>query len=77
MNTLLLRQLALCILLTILVVSSTIHSNESRVVVVSLSGTITSMSVELVEEAIKSAALASQPLVLLLDTPGGSLDATL
>jgi membrane-bound serine protease (ClpP class) len=52
------------------------EAEPSGVIVVNLEGTITSMSVELVGEAVAYAEENSQTVILMLNTPGGSLDAT-
>jgi len=52
------------------------HASTPQVVVVKLDGTITPMSAELVDEALSQASENSQPVLLLLNTPGGNLDAT-
>ncbi len=44
--------------------------------IVNLEGSITTMSVELVREALNSAAVSATPVILTINTPGGSLDAT-
>lgn len=49
---------------------------EPRILKVKLEGTITAMSAELVEEAINYATSQNIPIILTIDTPGGSLDAT-
>jgi membrane-bound serine protease (ClpP class) len=51
-------------------------AQQPEVLVVRLEGTITTMSVELVNEALAYAEARNQPVVLTLDTPGGNLDAT-
>lgn len=53
-----------------------VHAQGPRVYVVEVTGTISSVTVEIVNEAIATASATSSPLVLALDTPGGTLDAT-
>ena len=51
--------------------------SAEHVVAVKLDGTITTMSSEVVEEALREAEALNTPLLLLIDTPGGNLDATM
>lgn len=53
-----------------------VHGQDPRVYVAEVTGTISSVTVEAVNEAIATASATSSPLVLALDTPGGTLDAT-
>jgi membrane-bound serine protease (ClpP class) len=53
------------------------ESSAEHIIAVKLDGTITSMSSEVVGEALKEAEALNTPLLLLLDTPGGNLDATM
>lgn len=53
-----------------------VHAQGPRVYVVEVTGTISSVTVEAVNEAIATASASSSPLILALDTPGGTLDAT-
>jgi len=53
-----------------------VHGQGPRVYVAEVTGTISSVTVEAVDEAIATASLTSSPLILALDTPGGTLDAT-
>lgn len=52
--------------------------SDSEVIALNLSGTITRASAELVEEAVQSAEqMNAEAVLILLDTPGGDLDATI
>jgi membrane-bound serine protease (ClpP class) len=51
-------------------------SQQENILIVHLEGTITSMSVELMKEALESASESEIPIILLINTQGGSLDAT-
>jgi len=54
------------------------HGTDREVIAVSLTGTITKASAELVREAVEAAEQSNAEAVLiLLDTPGGDLDATM
>jgi membrane-bound serine protease (ClpP class) len=53
------------------------ESSAEHIIAVKLDGTITSMSSEVVGEALKEAEALNTPLLLLLDTAGGNLDATM
>lgn len=53
-----------------------VHAQGPRVYVAEVTGTISSVTVEAVDEAIAIASATSSPLILALDTPGGTLDAT-
>jgi membrane-bound serine protease (ClpP class) len=53
-----------------------VHAQGPRVYVAEVTGTISSVTVEAVNEAIATASATSSPLILALDTPGGTLDAT-
>jgi len=53
------------------------ESYAENMIAVKLEGTITSMSSEVVGEALKEAESLNTPLLLLIDTPGGNLDATM
>ena len=50
--------------------------NSNRLVVVNFEGTVSQMSVELLKEALTYAEKTKTPIILLLNTPGGSLDST-
>ncbi len=50
--------------------------SDQEVLVIELDGTISAMAVELMREALKSAEMEGQIIVLTLNTPGGSLDST-
>ena len=52
------------------------EGQNPRVYVVEITGTISSVTVETVNEALATATASSSPLVLAIDTPGGTLDAT-
>lgn len=52
-------------------------SAAEHIVSVKLDGTITTMSSEVIEEALREAESLNTPLLLLIDTPGGNLDATM
>ena len=52
-------------------------SSGQYIVAVKLEGTITTMSTEVVGEALREAETLNTPLLLLIDTPGGNLDATM
>jgi len=67
--------LALIFLLSIIPVGL-VHASSQRVLVVKLEGTISTMSVELVNEALDYAGTDNIPVILVLNTPGGSLDST-
>lgn len=67
--------LALIFLLSIIPVGL-VHASSQRVLVVKLEGTISTMSVELVNEALDYACRDNIPVILVLNTPGGSLDST-
>ena len=67
--------LALIFLLSIIPVGL-VHASSQRVLVVKLEGTISTMSVELVNEALDYACTDNIPVILVLNTPGGSLDST-
>jgi len=56
--------------------SGPVHGQGPRVYVAEVTGTISSVTVEAVDEAIATASATSSPLILALDTPGGTLDAT-
>lgn len=49
---------------------------ENKLLLVKLEGTISTMSVELLKEALNYAEKNNYPIILTLNTPGGSLDAT-
>jgi membrane-bound serine protease (ClpP class) len=53
------------------------ESSAEHIIAVKLDGTVTSMSSEVVGEALEEAEALNTPLLLLLDTPGGNLDATM
>ncbi len=53
-----------------------IGAQQNLLVVVNFEGTISQMSVELLREALVYAEKINSPLILLINTPGGSLDAT-
>jgi len=53
------------------------ESSAEHIIAVKLDGTITTMSSEVVGEALQEAAALNTPLLLLIDTPGGNLDATI
>jgi len=53
------------------------ESYAEHIVAVKLDGAITTMSTEVVGEALKEAEALNTPLLLLIDTPGGNLDATM
>jgi membrane-bound serine protease (ClpP class) len=53
------------------------NAQQQEIFTVKLEGSITTMSVELVKESLSSAKKSNSPLILLINTPGGSLDATL
>lgn len=67
--------LTFLILLTLLSVVYPVETD--RIIVVKLDGTITTMSSEVVDEALREAEALNIPLLLLIDTPGGNLDATM
>ncbi|MGP3704209.1 MAG: NfeD family protein [Candidatus Bathyarchaeota archaeon] len=52
------------------------QEEENRLLLVKLEGTISTMSSELLKEALGYAEKHSYPVILTLNTPGGSLDAT-
>jgi len=53
-----------------------VQQETKGVLTVEFEGVITATSVELISEAIEVADMAGEAVVLLVDTPGGSLDAT-
>jgi len=53
------------------------ESSAEHIVAVKLDGTITTMSNEVVGEALQEAEALNTPLLLVIDTPGGNLDATM
>ncbi len=53
------------------------ESSGERIVAVKLDGTITTMSSEVIGEALREAGALNTPLLLVIDTPGGNLDATM
>jgi len=75
------KSLIFLLLLTLPLSALTVanHANESNasILVIKMDQTITSASVELVDEALKAGnRLNAQAIVILLDTPGGQLEAT-
>jgi membrane-bound serine protease (ClpP class) len=58
------------------VMTGPVDGQGPRVYVAEVTGTISSVTVEAVNEAIAIASTTSSPLILALDTPGGTLDAT-
>ncbi|HDJ27339.1 MAG TPA: nodulation protein NfeD [Aciduliprofundum sp.] len=67
---------ALAVLLLLLFIQSAASGATNRVVVVSVNGTIGPGTVELIQGALESAE-GAEALVLVLDTPGGQLEATM
>ncbi len=61
-------------LISLLAVPAT--AQTPRVYVLQVSGTISSVTAEAVSEAVATASASSSPLILAIDTPGGTLDAT-
>lgn len=53
-----------------------VSGQASQVIGVNIEGTITASTAELVGEAIKRGEESNSPVILLLNTPGGALDAT-
>jgi len=51
-------------------------AQTEKIVVLNFEGTISTMSVELLKEALTYAETANLPIVLLINTPGGNLDST-
>ncbi|MFQ6134357.1 MAG: nodulation protein NfeD [Nitrososphaerales archaeon] len=70
------RSLALCIIPLAWLILGHASAQPPNLPVVSLEGSITTMSVELVKEALSSASASATPVILTINTPGGNLDAT-
>ncbi len=67
--------LTFIILFTLL--CATYSAEADRLIAVKIEGTITAMSSEVIDEALKEAESLNTPLLILIDTPGGNLDATM
>ncbi|MEM3733443.1 MAG: nodulation protein NfeD [Nitrososphaerales archaeon] len=62
-------------LLTLL--SAAYSAKADHIIAVKVDGTITAMSSEVIDEALREAEALNTPLIILIDTPGGNLDATI
>jgi len=69
--------LTLLFLLPITLAAVQASPSNSHIIVLEIKDTITAATAELVEEALESQDVEAEAIIILLDTPGGQLDATM
>jgi len=70
------RRLLICFISLFLFIPGFAVAETPNLMIVTLEGSISPMSSELVNEALNSASASGTPVILIINTPGGSLDAT-
>ncbi|MFN3622107.1 MAG: NfeD family protein, partial [Nitrososphaerales archaeon] len=71
------KAILLTFILLLTLVGAAYPAEADHLIAVKIDGTITTMSSEVIDEALKEAEALNTPLIILIDTPGGNLDATI